>query len=1254
MNNTNIIIFDTESLVHDEIITKNEKELFYNNLKKTSKLRNHIDNFYFMDKYEEDNKFIDSTIESVLLKQLIKYITPIIEEPPSINIERKRVGENKDIPKKKIEESKKNIGVLITIDFPTNCELKDGSKIKLASGQDIFVIGFKISQDLDKINVHDFYTYSVINYADIYESGIFGLKDYSIDKYFKFNSNINGSLEFYFTNEKKHNIQILEKTLNIIQNAIRFYETNLGQMYNSVEKYTLVYSIKDKKSTQYNAIKEISNITEQELSIIKKLNSTIGYNFLYSNKKLSLINLFNSGLYDYFYKLQLDTRNKELLDELNYRKVYQQSKGQQIFNKFVKQLELFKKRIISLNKFGTSDILSLNDKQIDIIDKEYKKIIEQKENPIAESEIVIQLYKAIDKEDKKEINSLLDSLNNSIKLPKPAELPTLTTFIKNKKGQNAICPHVVAKADGILNKYKSFMEKNNKMKEILVKFSSLDQEEGLFCKICGEKLIEEESLEMTIDSMENYSSNKYEDTYDTLYFAIYKEIAYIFNNFVEFRNIIFDISKIIRNVVEILKGEIRAVESNIIKVKTLSKENSAVILNIYIYIYAFAFITQLIYTNDSMSFKKTLFKGGKSVIVEKKKTKTVEKDMQTRLKSKIANTESNKRRLQSLMSDAIYLIKRIKYQDIQRSQSLNPDSIKPLFLKAYRWILNVNYTSVESSNENYFIQNTIIDYFIYANNQLAYNKNTEKTGNTGYIEPLFPYSLAIPNDNHFKGLEIVMGRKYDQINKDIPKNVSILHTLNEPKKWNDNVYTNDSIISLYDYIKNELFLENVTEDNAKFKKFYEKYVYIRELEEKNGKEFKKSQLRPFISINTVIHPYPIKKVCVCEQEVFYRKVDKKGKLGPKQKISKDEINKWLEEKNYTKLKEFNSMELFFDECKCEKKDNSIEIFYKYYQEVCPLGELHIFDKEKCSKCGITNEIIEKKDTKFYNKYKDKFEKSRKRKRVDERPVKKIIKLPEFPKWDLNTDNITKFSKKFGVSIIDIYNMGLYEKKDYVEIKTKKTNLSEGLNEDDHIKRNNILFDYYLYTIRNYYILRSSEFSINLPIYLKDFLKKFSNKDIIKKLPVINQDFIDKYKYYKKTIPPKSLTNFLLNSICQLFLDILQIFVDKNLKQMGDKFLDIIYSNISEFDRNTSKFTIKRFVRSSNIEVEENVATKEIDELEDKADDYDDSFLEGEAPVEIEEEEAVEEEPEDIFSLNDMDVEDADEDVLYKDVLDKLS
>lgn len=679
----------------------------------------------------------------------------------------------------------------------------------------------------------------------------------------------------------------------------------------------------------------------------------------------------------------------------------------------------------------------------------------------------------------------------------------------------------------------------------------------------------------------------------------------------------------------------------------MSKENSSTILNIYIYIYAFAFITQLIYTNDNISFKKTLFRGGKADIIEKKKIKTVDADVKNRLKSKIANTESNKKRLQTLMSDAISLIKRIKSQDIQRSESISIDNIKPLFLKAYRWILNINYTSIESSTENYFIQNNIIDYFVYANNQAHYNNKSE------YIEPIFPHLLPFVDSKFFKNINIVLGRNYDQINKEIVKNIGIFDTLVEPKKWNNNVYTNDSIICLYDYIKNQLFSENVADKNVKLNDFYEKYKYINELEEKNRKEFRKSQLRPFISMNTIIHPYPLRKICTCEPKFFYRKVDKKGKLGPKQTFTKEEINKWLEEKNYTKIKEFNSTDLFFEDCNCKKSDTSIDLFYKYYQEICPVGELHSFDKEKCSKCGITNEIIDRKDIKFYNKFKDKFEKSRKRKRIEERPIKKITKLMEFPKWELTTDSINKFSKKFNIPILDIYNIGLYEKQDYEDIKSKKLNLSEGLNEEDHIKRNNVLFDYYLYIIRNYYVLRSSEFSINLPSYIKELLKKFSNKDIIKKLSIINEDFIDKYRYYKKTLSPKNLSNFLLNSISQLFLDILDIFNSKNIKKMGDKFLEIMYNNISGFDKNLSKFTIKRFVRSSNIEVEENVATKEIDELEAKADDYDDSFLEDEAPKEIEEEEEIEEEPQDIFSLNDMDIEDYDDDTLYKDVADKL-
>lgn len=1263
----NIIIFDTESIIHDESALKNEKELFYENIKKNSKLIEHAEGFYFMDKYNESHVFSDSSIESILIKQLLNYVTPILEEIPSLNIERKRVGEIQT--KKKLDDVKKNYSILVSTDNPIECELKSGMKFKVSSNEDILIIGIKLSKNLDKINTNNFYIpllnvsnildthLKSLNELDVFESGSYGLLDYSTDLYFKYNSNISNNTELYFSNDKKKNIQILTQLKNIIENGIKYYETNLEQMVKFVNDI-LKSQINQTRIQEYTSPKMISNISDHDLSIITKLNSIVSANFLYLNNSSSLLNLFNSGLYDYFNKLHLDIKNKQIYDELNYRKLLEKSKREQLFNKFKKQLELFKKSIISLNKFGTSDILSLDEKQLSLINKEYNKLIEEQQDVISELPLIYKLYEAIEKDDKKEINNTLDSINNIVKLPKVNDLFTMFSYIKNKKGQNIICPHTIAKADALLLKYKNYEDKNNKIKDVLLRFASPDQESGIFCRICGEKIIDEEIWDITLTSLENYSTNKHEDVYDNLYFSIYKEISYIFNNFIDFKTIISDISKIIRNIVDVLKGEIRSIESSLIKVKTLSKENSASILNIYIYVYAFAFITQLIYTNDNISFKKTLFRGGKSNIVETKKNikpkiskdikpKTQNEDIKAILKSKIANTESNKKRLQSLMSDAISLIKKIKYQDIQKSDTIHIDSIKPLFLKAYRWILNINYTYIESSKENYFIQNSVIDYFIYANNQAHYNNKSE------YIHPIHPYLLPFVDEKFFKNVHIILGRKYDQIDKDIVKNVSIFNTLQEPKKWNNNVYTNDSIVCLYDYIKNELFFENVSEKNDKLNHFYEKYKYIHELEEKNRKEFKKTQLKPFISINMIIHSYAIRKLCQCEQKFVFRKVDKKGKLGPKHSFSKEEINKWLEEKNYTKIKEFNSMELFFEECSCKKINDNISIFYKYYQEVCPLGELHVFDNLKCKKCGITNQIIEEQDIKFYNKFKDKFDKIRKRKRIEETPVKKIHKLIEFPKWEINTDSINKFSKKFNIPILDIYNMGLYEKQEYDEVKSKKINLSEELSDDDHIKRNNTLFDYYLYVIRNYYILRSSEFTIDLPFYIRDLLKKFSNKDIIKKLTVINEDFIDKYKYYKKTLSPKNLTNFLLNALTQLFLDMIEIFINKNIKQMGEKFIDILYKNISEFDRNLSKFSVKRFVRSSNIEIDENIASKETDELEAKADDYDDSLLEDEIVKEKEEEEIIEEEPEDIFSLNDVDIEDYDEDTLYKDVMDKI-
>ena len=69
----------------------------------------------------------------------------------------------------------------------------------------------------------------------------------------------------------------------------------------------------------------------------------------------------------------------------------------------------------------------------------------------------------------------------------------------------------------------------------------------------------------------------------------------------------------------------------------------------------------------------------------------------------------------------------------------------------------------------------------------------------------------------------------------------------------------------------------------------------------------------------------------------------------------------------------------------------------------------------------------------------------------------------------------------------IYNLGLSENKEYSNKLFERTDLSSGISDNEIIKQNNTIYDYYLFLVRSYYLTINSKFLTDLPIYLKDFL-----------------------------------------------------------------------------------------------------------------------------------------------------------------------
>jgi hypothetical protein len=314
-------------------------------------------------------------------------------------------------------------------------------------------------------------------------------------------------------------------------------------------------------------------------------------------------------------------------------------------------------------------------------------------------------------------------------------------------------------------------------------------------------------------------------------------------------------------------------------------------------------------------------------------------------------------------------------------------------------------------------------------------------------------------------------------------------------------------------------------------------------------------------------------------------------------------------------------------------------------------------------------MLETFDPVFYKKYLPRYTKIKKMERHDsEIPLDFIMSKgkpkstaidPTLREWKSTEHNIKTLATILEWKVNVINNIGLYEKREYTkDLDTIKIIPME----DEILRRNNTLYGYYLYIIRSYYILRNFDSISYPPLAIKNFVHRFPGANVEKKLDIINTNILPEIEFKMQTLEPLELSNYLLDTISQTLLKIHKIFERLGFKKFGLEFVKLLLGEIIKFEKKLSKFDMRKMLRRINKSRSKDKPTistddidKEIDNdmLDDIIDDMDDQ-PEPENLPDLEEDDILEDAKGDIFSLGDIDVEEYDEDTLYKDVEDKLN
>jgi hypothetical protein len=1249
---SNIIVFKPPE-IHDLKSNKTEREIAYDAFIKTASIPpHHFEVFMEMETLEDKKIPINTTLPSILIKSILPYCTPILNNIPVFDLRTKSV----DLFNKKkvdVREEKRGYGLTIQLEYHKHCEIEyinqNNEKNRLRSivmpkHETFEVVGVIIPKKIVKQRDNAFLNHMLeLSAVDILKAGSFGLTEFQSDIYVQSRlrditpaaiSTSHNKVYFSSDEDAIRKIKIITTYIKYIDD---YYQNNTAMMYRYL--YSLPFaSHMEEQSKLYNIFnpeinKKSESIKQNPLAVLiaKLIQSRVG-NSEYTNDFM----FDNNKIFDKLHQIMMlgisNQASKKKLQDLDIQKLNDETIIEFKKIKFQKNLEYAKKKSIAYNKFKVDRLVELTPSQKNIVNLEFDKM-EKFYKAIKDHgddfKLVNKLFWTMRNGNPDNIKELLTELGKIIKIPKNLIDPKLS-MLQNAKKINLICPHVITKAQYMVNSEHNDLVKSGLIRRDLIKNFSLPVTvDGYFCRICGELIADADAEEIL-----KYISGKrvsFVTEYDRLKTQMWKEIAHIVTTYIKFKDAV-NHKNIITSITNTLRPEMGTIEANLVKIKSNSKDSIKDLMRIYTVIYTFAVIVNMINKN----YGKITFSSRSKSNTNRTKTggshkqckKWVESDTESGdMKSSLIETiggdkqqpKESQKILQNIINNALFLIMRILNVTINNVSSVTTDSIKPILIKAYKWavLLQVEpkqgITEREIKHEiDCLPDDKIYKYISHVMDLVDYCKNMNKSTKGS------------------RSIKDVLGRSWDTIEADFKESRSIYETATVPEQWSTTKvgeYKYGSFKSLIEYVKNKLYDSFAVPYTQPLIDHDKKYEYLKKLEEELYQEHKRRELRPFNNIvlqdNYMLkfndfRPETIKIDKYYDNngnrhkfDIFvYQRANNKGVIsGPKHEYNKSDIQMWLKTNDTKKTDRFKYMFIVDERCSVCKtllsqtknisvvraltKLIDIDVFFKYFENRCPKGGLHDFivvtnqvKESGCTKCGITKSTVDKRDKKYYDKYIKVYNKVMLEKLSIEKTdisniadmSKDVVIKKTFPAWKTNNAPILELSRLFKIKYNVLINLGLTINQKFRLIESERVNPSESATLGSLRLRNIQLHSYYLHIVTLFYIVKNHDVSKNIPYDLKQIMAKNKVRDLHKKLINIDQTILEKYDYYKDNALPATVSNFMLYSITSTLIAMF-----KSMKSAGmvlaKDIITFILSSVIQSEKMLSKPELAKFTTS---------------------------------------------------------------------------
>lgn len=948
MSEIEISIFVDEQEVP---LDRSQKELQYEELKKAGPHgAAYYELLFDLDEQIEKDKLPNTNMPEILAKWLMSYTIPVITTIVTEKLKKKEM-----------------FGLPIESEYSTRCLILGTKQIVyMAKGDQFQLHGILVPRPAyGKTLGYDYY--SAMTICDMLQTGIYGpnlpLKGRAVGKYGRTKpiifTDAEGAkkwmekiIQYIIESKYIHEVLTMSRTDDISFSSCRELSSFELQSYEQ-QSY--------ERPTNRDRTLVFEEFDEEILRSLDPIQPTKFISF-YDNTLNALTQEHNLPIY-YLGNL-LGDNSKEFTDKIKIKK--RQLEFDESFSRQVKDAQrAFNKlslmKLIAIEKFKTSDLKSLNDKQKKIIELEYAK--KEKEKNKQYDEKLAKLFGSLPFIHGKRLKVTLKEINDSAK-----EEIKKQDIIESV----GICSHHFYKYFYIDEVGPIHLATD----KLISDFALPLEDNSYYCKVCGEKLAEE-NVESSLNFFGDKTVNIGMTDNDQVQIVIWKEANNIVSTNVRFVDPI-PTKSLINSLVAGLRNIVQYEEAQLFKSKNVdgSARDS---LNLFAAIYIYAALAALMYHNPGkMTFakersnarveksdvdmtqvsaikanttetntteeKKQVASSTKTSEKQEKKTKQVETGTKTRgagsaevgptkakirkgprhlvvTGGKVVAIKDTKKAEEMTVRNALLLL--IVSKDITRQKlNITVPMLSTMFSKAYKWALEhakpiqidrdiAKQLQLDPITFDAFYQ------YIHRVNLYSYFSGHRK----------FPPALNDIVSNIGKTKEKVMKatNPFDEITLEKPWKINLGEYYGLPK-YEKFIY--DCYQAVYEYLTQAVYTVPAVPMHVRLSDYQKKHEHLMQTDAEFSKIIKRRKIKPilhlelknnlawslnqFNNVNVARHYCPSGNFHKGGEYIFAPKG--KAKAKEERLIKKEEISAWIKTNDVKKLEEFANMEIVDEKC----------------------------------------------------------------------------------------------------------------------------------------------------------------------------------------------------------------------------------------------------------------------------------------------------------------------------------------------------